>query len=61
MAGYSGVIAAIARYEDEREALLSSGIDKVFNFFTEAGIAFAEDSLELIDGGRAGRESPEPS
>lgn len=48
-AGYKGAIAAIARYEDEREALLEFGIDEVFDFFTEAGTAFAEDSLRLIE------------
>ncbi len=48
-AGYQGVIAAIARYEDQRERLLESGIDKVFNFYREAGSGFAEDSLLLID------------
>ncbi len=48
LAGYKGRIAAIARYEDERQALLDAGIDKVFNFFTEAGVAFAEDSLRLM-------------
>ena len=47
--GYQGKIAAIARYEDDRDTLLSYGIDKVFNFFVEAGIGFAEDSLRLID------------
>jgi predicted Kef-type K+ transport protein len=48
-AGYSGKIAAIARFEDDSEALLSCGIDRVFNFFLEAGVGFAEDSLRLID------------
>ena len=47
-AGYEGVIAAIARYEDQREQLLMAGIDKVFNFYREAGSGFAEDSLQLI-------------
>ena len=47
-AGYAGKIAAIARFEDDREILLSYGIDKVFDFFVEAGIGFAEDSLRLI-------------
>lgn len=55
IAGYQGPIAAIARYEDEREKLLAAGINDVFNFFTEAGIAFAEDSLSLIG------ERPTPS
>ncbi|MFT5154943.1 MAG: glutathione-regulated potassium-efflux system ancillary protein KefC [Planctomycetota bacterium] len=49
LASYKGPIAAIARFEDEREILLAAGIDKVFNFYTEAGIAFADDSLLLID------------
>ena len=48
-AGYRGKIAAIARYEDDHEILLSYGADKVFNFYVEAGIGFAEDSLRLIE------------
>jgi len=47
-AGYDGIIAAIARYEDQRDKLLQAGIDKVFNFYREAGAGFAEDSLQLI-------------
>ena len=50
LAGYQGKIAAIARYEDDREILLEYGVDKVFNFYVEAGVGFAEDSLRLIDG-----------
>jgi predicted Kef-type K+ transport protein len=48
-AGYRGRIAAIARYEDERAALLAAGADKVFDFFSEVGTAFAEDSLRLVE------------
>lgn len=48
-AGYKGKIAAVARYEDEIEPLLEAGIDKVFNFFTEAGTGFAEESLQMIE------------
>ena len=48
-AGYSGKIAAIARYEDEVAPLLDKGVDKVFNFFTEAGLGFAEESLEMLN------------
>ena len=47
-AGYAGPIAAIARYEDEREALVAAGIDRVFNFYAEVGSGFAEDSLSLL-------------
>ena len=49
LAGYQGKIAAIARYEDDRDILLGHGIDKVFNFFVEAGVGFAEDSMRLIE------------
>ncbi len=48
-AGYRGKIAAIARYEDDRDILLEYGVDKVFNFYVEAGVGFAEDSLRLIE------------
>ncbi|QJR82652.1 cation:proton antiporter [Alteromonas pelagimontana] len=48
-AGYTGKVAAIARYEDEIDALLSHGVDKVFNFFTEAGLGFAEESLAFVN------------
>lgn len=47
-AGYSGKIASIARYEDEIQPLIDAGSDKVFNFFTEAGTGFAEESLQLL-------------
>lgn len=45
---YQGKIAAIARYDDEREALESLGVDKVFNFYNEVGVGFAEESLSLL-------------
>jgi predicted Kef-type K+ transport protein len=48
LAGYKGCIAAIARYDDEQPSLLAAGVDKVFNFFTQAGAGFAEESLQLI-------------
>jgi predicted Kef-type K+ transport protein len=44
--GYHGKIAAIARYEDEVSPLINHGIDRVFNFFTEAGLGFAEESMQ---------------
>ena len=46
--GYQGKIAAIARYEDEQKQLERKGISKVFNFYTEAGVGFAEESLGLL-------------
>jgi hypothetical protein len=47
-ANYAGKIASIARYEDEIQPLIDAGSDKVFNFFTEAGTGFAEESLQLL-------------
>ena len=47
-AGYQGKTAGIARYEDEKEKLLASGIDVVFDFYAEAGAGFADQSIHLI-------------
>ena len=47
VAGYQGKIAAIARFDDERAKLEKIGIDKVFNFYNEAGVGFAKESIEL--------------
>jgi predicted Kef-type K+ transport protein len=49
LSGYKGHIAAIARYEDEREKLMAMGIDNVFNYYVEAGTGFAEESLHLLE------------
>jgi len=46
---YQGKVAAIARYEDQIEKLTECGIDKIFNFYNEAGVGFAKESLTLID------------
>lgn len=48
-AGYQGKIAAIARYDDERLQLEEFGIDKVFNFYNEVGVGFADESMALIE------------
>ena len=47
-AGYMGQIAAMARFEDELEGLKKAGVDKVFNFYTEVGAGFADESLRII-------------
>ena len=51
-AHYNGKIAAVARYDDERTKLEDCSIDKVFNFYTEAGVGFAEESLALLSNGK---------
>lgn len=47
--GYGGRIAAIARYDDERESLLALGADVVFNYYAEVGAGFADESRHLIE------------
>ncbi len=41
--GYSGRIAAIAKYPDEVRALQEAGVDRAYNLYAEAGAGFAED------------------
>ena len=43
---YQGEITAIVKYEDEAETLQEAGVDRTFNFYTEAGAGFAADALE---------------
>lgn len=47
-ANYQGKIAAIARFDDERLKLEGIGVDKVFNFYNEAGVGFAKESISLF-------------
>ena len=39
--GYTGFISAAAKYADEQERLIESGIDTVFNIYDEAGAGLA--------------------
>ncbi len=48
-AKYTGKIAAIARFDDERIKLENQGIDKVFNFYNEVGVGFADESMALLN------------
>ncbi|MEO1029349.1 MAG: cation:proton antiporter family protein, partial [Pseudomonadota bacterium] len=50
-AGFDGKIAAIAKFEDEVEALTLSGVTTVFNVFAEAGAGFAGHVLETPPAG----------
>lgn len=59
--GYTGKIAAIARYEDEVSILTQRGVDKVFNFFTEAGLGFAEESLAFVNDSNKLNTNPDSS
>ena len=46
---YRGRIAAIARYEDERQELIKLGADVAFNYYAEVGMGFAEESMHLLN------------
>ncbi|MBM97343.1 MAG: potassium transporter Kef [Oceanospirillaceae bacterium] len=48
LSGYQGKVAAVARYEDERQELIDLGVDVVFNYYSEVGAGFAAESRHLI-------------
>ncbi len=51
--GYTGYIAAVTRYEDDRKVLEAEGVDATFNFYTEAGTGFADDvRQQMQDSGK---------
>lgn len=45
---YLGKVVAIVRHEDQISELSQSGIDRIFNIYTEAGVGFANESLALL-------------
>ncbi len=47
--GFQGKVAAVARYDDEVEALLDSGVDTAHNIFGEAGAGLATHVCETLD------------
>ncbi len=48
ISGYTGKVAAVAKHEDEREAMKAAGADVVFNYYAEAGAGFAEHTLSNL-------------
>ncbi len=47
-AGYTGKVAAVAKYDDERNAMINAGADVVFNYYAQAGAGFAEHTLSNV-------------
>jgi glutathione-regulated potassium-efflux system ancillary protein KefC len=47
-AGFSGSIAAVAMYDDQRQELLEAGAHAAYNIFGEAGAGFAEHVYEIM-------------
>jgi len=49
--GFKGHVAAIAMYDDDIQPLKEAGADAVYNFYSEAGVGFAEHVRHsLLDG-----------
>ena len=46
--GYRGDVAAVARYDDEVEALRAAGVDTAFNIYGEAGAGLAAHVCESL-------------
>lgn len=47
--GYRGDIAAVARYDDEVEALRAAGVNTAFNIYSEAGAGLAAHVCESLE------------
>ena len=45
-AGFTGKVAAMAKFQDDADALMEAGATTVFNIYTEAGAGFAAHVLE---------------
>ena len=48
-AHFSGRVAAIAQFQDQRTRLLEAGADVVFNYYAEVGAGFAAESRRLLE------------
>jgi voltage-gated potassium channel Kch len=46
--GFNGAVTATARFADEVEELKAAGIDAVYDFYTEAGVGFADNVNEQL-------------
>ena len=47
---FHGQIAAVARFDDQVEALRAAGVHAAFNFYNEAGLGFAKHAWEMFEG-----------
>jgi predicted Kef-type K+ transport protein len=48
--GYKGFLSATHVFDEERAPILAAGCDVTYNYFTEAGVGLARDSLEALQG-----------
>lgn len=54
-AGFTGKVAAVARYDDDVAELQRHGADAVFHLYGSAGFALADHAAEVLLGGRDGQ------
>jgi predicted Kef-type K+ transport protein len=47
--GYTGIISAITVFDDEVDSILAAGCDTTFNYFKDAGLAFAKHSWDALN------------
>ena len=47
--GFPGQIAAIAYFDDHLQELREAGVHAAFNFYSEAGLGFAEHAWDVIE------------
>ncbi len=48
--GFQGRITGIAQFDDQVEELRQAGAHAAFNFYSEAGLGFAEHAWEMLEG-----------
>lgn len=58
--GYTGEIAAIAKFDDDVPVLRDTGVDQVFNLYAEAGAGFADHVRPPAGDTAPGRTTNEP-
>ena len=47
--GFAGILSATHMYPEEREPILQSGVDATYNYFTEAGVGFARETVDTLE------------
>jgi hypothetical protein len=57
-AGFTGKVAAVARYDDDVAELERHGADAVFHLYGSAGFALADHAAEVLLGQDASRVHP---
>ena len=55
--GYSGLIGAVTRYDEDRDALLEAGVDAAYNYYQEVGVGFADHVEQELSAGGVGLQA----